>query len=111
MTSGNYFDSLGYSRILGRFFHASDEKGVNSAPYVVLSYAYWRGHFHGDKGVIGRKVDINKHPFTIMGVAPPSFRGTELFFSPAIWIPIVDAADIVRATTAQFNFGAITRHL
>ncbi len=78
LASGNYFDGLGIQPYLGRFFHASDEKGPNSAPYVVLSYAYWHGHFVGDKSVIGRKVDINKHPFTIMGVAPPSFRGTEL---------------------------------
>jgi predicted permease len=90
MASGNYFDALGVQPHLGRFFHASDEKGFNSAPYVVLSYAYWHSRFHGDQGVVGRPVEINKHPFTIIGVAPPSFRGTELFFAPAMWIPIVD---------------------
>ena len=90
MASGNYFDALGVQPHLGRFFHASDEKGYNSAPYVVLSYAYWNSHFHGDAGVVGRAVQINKHPFTIIGVAPPAFRGTELFFSPAFWIPTVE---------------------
>src|SRR6516164_7445688 len=90
VVSGNYFDALGVQPHLGRFFHASDEKGFNSAPYVVLSYAYWHSRFHGDQGVVGRPVEINKHPFTIIGVAPPSFRGTELFFAPAMWIPIVD---------------------
>ena len=90
LASGNYFDALGIQPYLGRFFHASDEKGMNSAPYVVLSYAYWRSYFGGDRGVVGRMVDINKHPFTIIGVAPPDFRGTELFFSPALWIPIVE---------------------
>jgi len=45
LTSGNYFDALGIRPFLGRFFHASDENGINSAPYVVLSYAYWRSHF------------------------------------------------------------------
>jgi predicted permease len=88
--SGNYFDSLGIQPYLGRFFHAADEHGVGSAPYVVLSYAYWHGHFHDDAGVVGRTVQINKHQFTIIGVAPPDFRGTELFFSPAMWIPIVE---------------------
>jgi predicted permease len=90
LTSGNYFDALEIHPYLGRFFHASDEKGINSAPYVVLSYAYWHGYFHGDAGVVGRMVEINKHPFTVLGVAPPAFRGTELFFSPALWIPIVE---------------------
>ena len=94
LASGNYFDALGIQPCLGRFFHASDEKGMNSAPYVVLSYAYWHTHFLGDRSVVGRKVDINKHPFTIIGVAPPAFRGTELFFAPALWIPLVEAPTI-----------------
>jgi predicted permease len=56
----------------------------------VLSYSYWQDNFHGDKGVLGRPLEINKHPFTIIGVAPPAFRGTELFFAPALWIPMVE---------------------
>jgi predicted permease len=90
LASGNYFDALGIQPYLGRFFHAADERGENSAPYVVLSYTYWHGHFHDDRGVVGRMVQINKHPFTIIGVAPPAFRGTELFFAPALWIPMVE---------------------
>ncbi|MFP5234694.1 MAG: ABC transporter permease [Acidobacteriota bacterium] len=90
LASGNYFDSFGIQPYLGRFYHASDEKGDNSAPYVVLSYDYWHGYFHGDPGVIGRAISINKHPMTILGVAPKGFRGTELFFSPAMWIPLVE---------------------
>jgi len=90
MSSGNYFDALNVQPYLGRFFHSSDEKGENSAPYVVLSYAYWHSYFHGDPAVVGRPIAINKHPFTIIGVAPPAFRGTELFFAPDVWIPIVE---------------------
>jgi predicted permease len=63
---------------------------MNSAPYVVLSHAYWHDHFHDDAGVVGRVVLINKNQFTILGVAPPEFRGTELFFAPDMWIPIVE---------------------
>jgi predicted permease len=103
MVSGNYFDALGIEPYLGRFIHASDEKGYNSAPYVVLSYSYWNGHFHGDRGVVGRKLDINKHPFTIIGVAPPSFRGTELFFAPALWIPLVDEPTIEGSNNLQYR--------
>ena len=95
LASGNYFDTLGIQPHLGRFYHAADEKGPNSAPYVVLSYAYWRGHFHEDAGVVGRTVSINKRQLTIIGVAPPGFRGTELFFAPAFWIPMVEQPTIL----------------
>jgi predicted permease len=90
LTSGNYFDALETQPFLGRFFHASDEKGPDSAPYVVLSYAFWNSYFHSDRGVLGKPVLINRHPFTVIGVAPPGFRGTELFFAPAFWAPIVN---------------------
>jgi hypothetical protein len=46
---------------------------------IVLSYAYWHTHFHDDRGVLGRVVQLNQHPFTIIGVAPPAFRGTVVF--------------------------------
>ncbi len=89
-TSGNYFDILRMQPYLGRFFHASDEHGPNSAPYVVLSYAYWHSHFQDDRGVVGRVVRLNKHPITILGVAPPGFQGTVLFFASDIFVPIVN---------------------
>src|ERR1700730_12225910 len=92
--SGNYFDTLGLRPYIGRFFHASDEHGPNSSPYLVLSYAYWQSHFRGDPAVVGRTVQLNKHPFTVLGVAAPEFRGTEVFFSPALWVPLVDQQQI-----------------
>jgi predicted permease len=92
--SGNYFDALGIRPYLGRFFHRSDEHGENSAPFIVLSYAYWASHFQSDRNAIGRTVQLNKHPYTILGVAPPEFRGTELFYSPDFWVPLVDAEQV-----------------
>jgi predicted permease len=94
LASGNYFDALGIQPFLGRFYHATDEHGAGSAPFVVLSYAYWHGHFHGDASIVGRTVQINKHQLTIIGVAPADFRGTELFFAPAMWIPMVEQPTI-----------------
>jgi predicted permease len=94
MVSGNYFDALGIQPYLGRFIHASEEHGKNSVPEIVLSYALWNSRFHSDPAAVGRTVQINKHPFTIVGVAPPAFRGTELFFAPALWAPIVDSGQI-----------------
>ena len=89
-TSGNYFDVLRIQPYLGRFFHSSDEHGPDSAPYLVLSYAYWHSRFQDDRGVVGRTVQLNKHPFTIVGIAPPGFRGTLLFVSADFFMPIVN---------------------
>ena len=93
-TSGNYFDGLRIRPYMGRFFHAADEHGPNSAPYIVLSYGYWHSHFQDDPGVVGRTVELNKYPFTIIGVAPPKFKGTLLFFSPDFYVPIVNQEQI-----------------
>ncbi len=92
--SGNYFDVLGIQPFLGRFFHASDEHGPNSAPYIVLSYSYWKAHFQPDPAVVGRVVRLNKYDYTILGVAPEGFRGTELFYAPDFWAPIVNQQQI-----------------
>jgi predicted permease len=92
--SGNYFDVLGLQPYLGRFIHASDEHGPNSAPYIVLTYAYWHAHFQDDRSVVGRVVQINKHPFTIVGVATPGFHGTLLFFSPDCFLPMVNQEQV-----------------
>ncbi len=92
--SGNYFDMLGVQPELGRVFHANDEHGPNSAPYVVLSDAFWRARFAADPHVIGQKVELNKHPFTIAGVAPAAFHGTEIFLWPDFWVPIVNEQEI-----------------
>jgi predicted permease len=92
--SGNYFDALGIQPYVGSFFHSLDEHGPNSAPYIVLTYAYWRSHFEGDRSVVGHTVQLNKSTFTIVGVAPPGFRGTLLFFSPDFFVPIVEQEQV-----------------
>ena len=93
-TSGNYFDVLRLRPYLGRFFHSSDEHGRNSAPCVVLTYGYWHSRFQDDRGVLGRVILLDKHPFTIIGVAPPEFRGTVLFVSPDFFMPIVNQEQV-----------------
>src|SRR2546423_13592574 len=91
--SGNYFDMLGVQAAYGRVFHAGDEHGANSAPYIVLSHAFWVAHFASDPGVVGTVLHINKHPFTVIGVAPSGFHGTDLFIWPDFWMPMVDSPD------------------
>jgi predicted permease len=91
--TGNYFDVVGIQPQLGRFFHSSDEHGANSATYVVLRHGYWHSHFQDDPSVVGRAVKLNQRQFTIIGVAPPEFRGTFLLLSPDFFVPIVSMED------------------
>ncbi len=91
--TGNYFDLLGVQPAVGRFFHEADVHGPNSAPYMVLSDRLWRSAFNADPGVVGTKVRLGKDPFTVLGVAPPRFHGTERFEWPDYWIPVVNDID------------------
>jgi len=92
--TGNYFDLLGVEPEAGRFFHEADEHGQNSAPYVVLSDALWRRAFAADPGVVGETVELNKHPFTVVGVAGPRFHGTERFAWPDYWLPMMNQEQV-----------------
>ena len=98
-TSGNYFDVLRIQPYLGRFYHAADEHGPNSAPYVVLTYAFWHSRFQDDRGVVGRTVFLNKHPFTILGVAPPGFHGTVAFAFIDFFMPMVNEGQLYGGST------------
>jgi predicted permease len=92
--TGNYFDLLGVQPEVGRFFHAADEHGPGSAPFVVLSDALWRSAFDADPGVAGTTVELNKHPFTVVGVAPAQFHGTERFVWPDYWMPMANEEQV-----------------
>jgi predicted permease len=92
--TGNYFDLLGVQPELGQFFHAADEHGPASAPYLVLSDDLWRRAFQADPGVVGSTVELNKRPFTVMGVAPTRFHGTERFVWPDYWVPMVNERQV-----------------
>jgi predicted permease len=92
--TGNYFDLLGVQPGVGRFFHAADEHGPDSAPYVVLSDAVWRNAFSADPGIVGATVELNQHPFVVVGVAPARFHGTERFVWPDYWMPMVNEEQV-----------------
>src|SRR5262249_29989028 len=96
--SGNYFDALRIQPYLGRLFHASDEHGPNSAPLIVLGHGFWHTRFQADPSVVGRVVRINKHPYTIVGVAPPDFHGTLMFFTPDLFIPLANEEQLEDVT-------------
>ena len=89
LATGNYFDVLGIRPALGRFFHAGDDVVPAQAPYAVLSYASWQSRFGGDPDIVGRTIRIQARPYTVLGVAPEGFRGTEAFFVPELWVPMM----------------------
>ena len=88
--TGNYFDLLGVQPEVGRFIHEADEHGPNSVPYLVLSNNLWRSAFNADPGVVGTTVRIDRDSYTVIGVAPAQFHGTEKFERPDFWIPFVN---------------------
>jgi len=91
--TGNYFEMLGVQPELGRLIQPSDEHSPNSAPYIVLSDGLWRSAFNADPGVIGTTVRLNKNSFTVIGVTPARFHGTEQFDWPDYFIPVVNRFD------------------
>ena len=92
--TGNYFETLGVRPEIGRFFAPADEYGDHASELVVLSYSCWKSRFNGDPRVAGTTVRINQHPYTIIGVAPAGFHGTEKVFWPEVWLPILNAGQI-----------------
>src|SRR5580700_10859282 len=87
IVSGNYFEILGVGPALGQVIEQDDDRVPNSNPVAVLSYDFWQAEFGGALDVVGRKVLVNRHPLTIIGVAAPTFRGVDVGEVPAIWIP------------------------
>ena len=86
--TGNYFSMLGVDAVIGRTFTAEEGRVPGAQPVVVLSYPYWQRRFGGQQSVVGRAVKLNGIPFTIIGVAPQSFKGTEAVLSLDIYIPL-----------------------
>ena len=91
LVSANYFDVLGVRAAFGRTLVPEDDRATLASPVVVLSHACWQRRFGGDSGVVGSTVDLNGHPFTVVGIAPESFTGTEIAYTPEIYVPMTMA--------------------
>lgn len=85
--SANYFELLGAHALRGQLFAANQTTGTSSEPVVVLSHAFWTTHFHGNPEVIGQTVAINGAPFTVIGVAPEGFVGTQAMVGAQMFVP------------------------
>ncbi|HYE87023.1 MAG TPA: ABC transporter permease [Vicinamibacterales bacterium] len=94
LATGNYFDELGITPAAGRFFTPAEDVAPGGSPYAVISYDSWQTRFGGRADVVGTVVPINGRPFTILGVAPQGFHGTEVFYRPEVWVPMTMQAEI-----------------
>ena len=86
--SGNYFAALGIKPALGRFILPSEGDVLNADPVMVLSYAYWQTQFGADPQIVGRKVSVDGHPVTIVGVAPKGFEGVYPILKVQGYLPL-----------------------
>ena len=86
--TGNYFEVLGVRALLGRALAPADDQKIGAHPVVVLSYNTWQNRFAADPAIVSKTVKINGLDYTILGVMPRGFFGTELVFAPEFWVPI-----------------------
>ena len=93
IVSGSYFPVLGVGPALGRVIEPEDDAAPGAGPVVVLAYDFWQTQFGGAADIVGRKVLIGNHPMTVAGVAAAGFRGVDVGFVPAFWIPTSMYAD------------------
>jgi predicted permease len=95
IVSGNYFSVLGVGPALGRVLANDDDGTPNANPVAVLSYDFWETQLGGAPDVVGRKVLVNRHPLTIIGVAASTFEGIDVGEVPALWIPTSMSAQAI----------------
>jgi predicted permease len=89
LVSGNYFDVLGVKAALGRTFLPEEDRTELSHPVVVLGYDCWRRRFGANPEIVGKSIILNDHSFTVIGIAPQGFTGTEHAYTPELWIPMM----------------------
>jgi predicted permease len=88
--SGDFFRVLGVPAVRGRMINRDDDLrgGGHSGPVAVISYAFWQANFGGDANILGKTVRLDRHPFVIVGVSPPWFKGLEVDQPFDVAIPI-----------------------
>jgi predicted permease len=89
--TANYFDVAQLQMGAGRGFAQNEEH----APAIVLGYRLWQQQFAGDASVIGRVIDVSGHPYTVVGVTRPGFRGLEPVLDPQFWVPLDDLPEMI----------------
>lgn len=89
LVSGNFFSALGVQPVLGRTFLPQEDLAPGKYPVMVISYSLWKRTFAGNPDILGKQVELSGHSFTIIGVAPKSFVGVDLWFRPEVYLPMM----------------------
>jgi predicted permease len=107
--SGNYFEMLGVRPLRGRVLHPADDVKRGGHPVAVITYGCWRARFVGDPNVLGKRVKLNGLDYTIVGVTPPAFAGTEVLFTPEFFIPLAMSGNWLddRSNLQGFTIGRL----
>jgi predicted permease len=87
VVSGAYYEGLGIPAVLGRTLGPADDR-PDAEPAAVVSHRYWQRRFLGDPGILGQSITVNRTPFTIVGVTPAAFHGTELSETVDLSLPL-----------------------
>jgi predicted permease len=95
VASANYFDVLGVRPVLGRAFLPAEDEKPGGAPVAVISYRLWQTHFGADPQIVGKEIAIDQHPYTIVGVTPPEFQGSQTGVRTDIYIPVMMQAQVM----------------
>jgi predicted permease len=104
LVSGNYFAVLGLKTAAGRAFTQQENSDVEGgSPVAVISYRLWRNRFGGRPDTIGKTVRVNRHNLTIVGVAPPEFRGTMPGLAFDIWVPVTMGPELGLISNSSFR--------
>lgn len=89
LATGNYFEVLGINPALGRLFNEDDDKRQGAHPVAVITWNCWQKRFAADPAIAGKEIIVNGRSFTIIGVTPQDFKGTEIGYTPEIWFPVM----------------------
>jgi len=92
--SGEYFNVVGLQPFLGRLLQPSDDDHPGASNAAVITYSVWQSFFAADPKIVGKNIRINKHPYTIVGVTPDGFHGTEKFMDLGIFVPMANEASL-----------------
>ncbi|HEV2134582.1 MAG TPA: ABC transporter permease [Terracidiphilus sp.] len=102
--SANFFDVLGIKPALGRFFLPSEEVRSGGVPYIVLSYSLWQTRFAGDPAIVGKSIELARHPLTVIGVAPAGFINAMPGVKDDAWLPLAPLGTDSRLTQRSASY-------
>jgi len=87
LVTGNFFSVLGARPQVGRGFLPDEDQTPGAKLVAVLGYGEWQKRYGGDPTIVGRTINLNGNAFTVVGVMPQGFKGTNAIGAPALWVP------------------------